>query len=343
MENRNLKRALADNDSTNAVNLSPGIIGESVKLKLAIKTAKLAADTEASVLLNGESGTGKERFARMIHFNSPRRDQPFIAINCAAIPENLLESELFGHEKGAFTGAVQRNIGKFEAADGGTLFLDEIGDMSFDLQSKFLRTLQEGVVQRVGSNITTPVNVRIIAATHKDLQKAIQNSEFRLDLYYRLNVIPIELPPLRDRDGDIPLLAVYFLNRANQRHRRNVSLDTSAFNSLNSYHWPGNIRQLENVIERLVILSEKDRITAAVLEPMLDQESDFSKTLTNISDNIFFQNRPYNRVNAVDREKIIKTLDECRGNKTTAAIRLGLTPRQLQYRIQKLEIASGEN
>jgi len=250
-----------------------GIIGNSPPLREAIKQALRAADSQAPVLLMGESGSGKERFARMLHLASGRRDKPFICVNCAAIPANLLESELFGHEKGSFTGAVSTRTGKFELAEGGTLFLDEIGDMDLELQAKLLRVLQDGRIQRLGGQQEIATDVRIITATHKNLQTAVNEGEFRLDFYYRLNVIRIQIPSLRQRRGDIRLLASYFLNRENQMLGSNATLTTAAIDLLEDYAWPGNIRQLENVIKRAVVMVEAETIGRDEIQRILDEES----------------------------------------------------------------------
>ena len=310
----------------------------------------MAAKSEAAVLLVGESGSGKEKFARMIHQLSDRRDMPFICINCAAIPEQLLESELFGHEKGSFTGAIQNRIGKFELASGGTLFLDEIGDMPLELQAKLLRILQEKKLQRVGGNNEIDVNVRIISATNKELENAVNISDFRLDLFYRLNVISIQLPPLRERADDIKLLALHFLNRANQRYSRNAILTPNTLQLLESYSWPGNIRQLENVIERAIIMSDQDKISEEQLESILNDEAKIcivpsfkqppshhgQSTLTAQASE--FHNRAYSRVRKMEKPAILEAIARAHGNKTSAAKMLGMTPRQLHYRIKKLGI-----
>lgn len=330
-----------------------GILGKSPRLRQSIGEAHKAATSEATVMLIGESGTGKERFARMIHLASGRRDRPFVCINCAAIPPNLLESELFGHVKGGFTGAISSRPGKFEVAATGTLFLDEIGDMAFDLQAKLLRVLQEKTVQRIGSNEDTPVDVRVITATNKQLEDAVKNGVFRVDLYYRLNVIRIDLPPLRERDGDIQLLALYFLSRANQIHRHNVVLSKDALKCLENYDWPGNVRQLENVIERLVIMSDTNLVSADEINLVLRQESQINvRDLTSdttkaaIVDDLrqpasranVPTTRPYNRVRNEEREAILTALLKARGNKTLAARHLGMSSRQLHYRLNKLAI-----
>ncbi len=333
-ENRSLRAALTEQKT------AYGIIGDSKLLRESVKTALQAADSQATIMLNGESGTGKEKFARMIHVASMRKDKPFITVNCAAIPESLLESELFGHEKGSFTGAMGRKIGKFEAANTGTLFLDEIGDMNVDLQAKLLRALQERTIQRIGGAGDVAIDVRVITATHRNLKELIAEGQFRLDLYYRLNVLPIELPPLREREGDVRLLALYFLQRANQRHNRNATLSHGAISLLEQYAWPGNIRQLENVVERAVILVETGIVTEQNIEVFLTAEMQNEPgPSTSLGANPIFGNRPYVRVQESDREKILETLAVSRGNKTQAAIALGLTPRQLQYRMGKLGIA----
>ncbi len=251
-----------------------GIIGESAALRAALNKVSRATNTAVTVMLKGESGTGKERFSRMLHLASHRQDGPFIAINCAAIPPDLLESELFGHEKGAFTGATQTKQGKIELANNGTLFLDEIGDLDFGLQAKLLRVLEERCVTRVGGTKPIHVDTRIIVASHKDLHEAVNQGRFRLDLFYRLNVFPIELPALRERDGDIRLLARHFLNQANQEYHTSAIYDKGAMAFLEGYEWPGNIRQLENVVKRAVLMADKGRlISAQLIEKIIQEES----------------------------------------------------------------------
>jgi len=238
------------------------IIGESGPMQEVFKSIKKVTDSNVTVLLQGESGTGKELIARAIHFESEkRRNKPFVAVNCSALPESLLESELFGHEKGSFTGASGRRIGKFEQADGGTIFLDEIGEMSPSTQVKILRVLQEREFERVGGNELIHVNVRVISATNKNLEEAIKKGEFREDLYYRLSVFPIVIPPLRERKEDIPLLAQFFIDKYARREEKDVQeLSSDALDLLTAYHWPGNVRELENAIERAVILASSDQI-----------------------------------------------------------------------------------
>ena len=237
---------------------APGaFIGESVRLRAAVKVARQVADSTATVLIHGESGTGKELLARLIHDHSGRVRGPFVAVNCAAIPETLLESELFGHEKGAFTGAAARRVGRFERATGGTLFLDEVGDMSPGMQAKILRALQEEEIERVGGDRTIPVDVRVVAATNRDLAVEVAAGRFREDLYYRLAVVVIHLPPLRERGGDVELLARHYLEHFARKHARAVhEIGDDAVELLRSYPWPGNIRQLRNVIERALLVAE---------------------------------------------------------------------------------------
>ena len=238
------------------------IIGDSEKMQKVYEVVEKVTDTESTVLILGESGTGKELVAKAIHYNSYRREKPFVPVNCAAIPSELLESELFGHEKGAFTNAIRMRIGRFELANGGTVFLDEIGDMNPMLQSKLLRVLQERQFERVGGIKTIRTDIRIIAATHQDLKALVQQRKFREDLYYRLNVIPLEIPPLRERKTDIPLLTHYFLDQFNKRKKKRIrGIREEAMTLLRQYDWPGNVRELENTIERVIILLDGDLIT----------------------------------------------------------------------------------
>ena len=242
------------------------IIGDSEKMRQIFEIIEKVADTDSTILILGESGTGKELIAKAIHYNSYRREGPFVPVNCAAIPSELLESELFGHEKGAFTNAIRTRIGRFELANGGTVFLDEIGDMSPNLQSKLLRVLQERQFERVGGVKTVKIDIRVIAATHQDLKAAVQGGTFRQDLYYRLNVIPMEVPPLRERISDIPLLVNHFLAQFNKSKKRQIQgIDHEALNLMTKYHWPGNVRELENIIERIIILTNNETIRVSDL------------------------------------------------------------------------------
>ncbi len=343
-ENRHLKESLEGSGA------AFGIIGESPALQHAIRQAHRVSDTRTTVMLQGESGTGKEKFARMLHLGSSRRDAPFISINCAAIPATLIEAELFGHEKGSFTGASQTKRGRIEQASGGTLFLDEIGDLDLDLQSKLLRVLEQQVIQRVGGSRDIPVDVRIVAATHKNLQEAVNAGTFRLDLFYRLNVFPLRLPSLRERGADVGMLARHFLNMANQEYDRNVQFAPGVLDHLESYNWPGNIRQLENVVKRVVILAPESVVTRALVQQILVDEA--SVTLAEhrslprpavaapppAAALPPTSQRPYSRVSGDEASDIRQALADHRGNKTRAAYSLGYTPRQLRYRMQKLGI-----
>ena len=251
------------------------IIGESPEIKKIINEVKKIASAKSNVLLLGETGTGKELIARAIHFGSPRAERPFIPINCSAIPENLLESELFGHVRGAFTGAVTSKKGLFEEANGGTVFLDEIGDLSPSLQAKLLRVLEEQEIRPIGSNQTTKVDIRFISATNKDLAMLVKEGRFREDLYYRINVITIQLPPLRERGNDVELLARFFVQKYSKEHGKNVNkIDNEALKLLKAYHWPGNIRELQNIIERAVLVSEDEVIKKEHLPEVLFDKKD---------------------------------------------------------------------
>jgi Nif-specific regulatory protein len=348
-----------------------GIIGESPILMAALNKVSRAANTSVTVLLKGESGTGKEKFARMLHSSSHRRDAPFIAINCAAIPLELLESELFGYEKGAFTGAMQMKPGKLELADQGTLFLDEIADLDVGLQAKLLRVLEERVITRVGGTKPMAVDVRIIVASHKDLHQAVNVGKFRLDLFYRLNVFPIDLPPLRQRQGDIRLLVRFFLNQSNQEYQTSVIFDRDAVLFLETYSWPGNIRQLENVVKRSVLLAD-DRhiISTQLVERILAEESgidhlspvshkpsvhiESSPMAASVSSNVFSyedrvspkdvlseedKKRHYWRVSQDEIDQLTFAFNKARGNKRQAALMLEMTPRQFNYRVKKLGLS----
>jgi transcriptional regulator with GAF, ATPase, and Fis domain len=249
------------------------IIGQSEKIKEIFRLIDKVADSDSTIIIHGESGTGKGLVARAIHKNSHRKDKSFIPINCGAIPENLLESELFGHVRGAFTGATSPKPGKFELADRGTIFLDEIGDMSTELQVKVLRVLEDKEFEQVGGSKTIKVDVRIIAATHRDLEEEVQKGAFREDLYYRLNVIPVHLPPLRERKSDVSLLVCHFLRHFNEKNNRSVEeVSDEAMKIMMCYLWPGNVRELKNIVERLVVLKESGRITSQDLPEKLRRE-----------------------------------------------------------------------
>jgi two-component system NtrC family response regulator len=306
------------------------IVGSSEKIRDVLDMAGRVAASDASVLITGESGTGKELLAKGIHYNSPRAAGPFVAVNCAAIPEHLIESELFGHVRGAFTGAVKDKEGKFELATSGTLFLDEIGDLRVDLQAKILRALQERQVDRVGGKHPVSVDVRIIAATNKDIERAVKEGSFREDLYYRLSVITLHMPPLRERRDDIPMLVQHFLKKFNRGS--DVRIDPEALAMLTAYGWPGNVRELENSIERASVLKRGDTITPAELPDKLKKEK------TSIENIIL--NLPDEGIALEDLEKslIIKALEKHKGNQTRAAEYLGITRPTLIYRMEKYGI-----
>lgn len=287
---RTLFKAIAQTRKNPLGDWSSEIITRSPDMIKLLKQAEQIADKNVSVLINGASGTGKELLAKAIHKASNRANKPFVAINCGALPENLLESELFGHSKGAFTGAVHANPGLFREADGGTLFLDEIGDMPMSLQVKLLRALQERSVRPVGSTTSIDVDVRIISATHKDLQEAMQDNEFREDLYYRLNVVNLDIPKLKDRFEDIPLLADYLLKESAKKHAINVrKFADDAMNMLTKADWPGNVRQLVNVVERCVALTNSNIIPASLVEQSLSQETQYWPTLTQARDSFEYR------------------------------------------------------
>ena len=342
----------ADHDSERLRQLcaSHGIIGNSPALLAAVKQIDNAKHSHAPIMLLGESGTGKEMFAQMIHRLSPRAKGAYIPINCGAIPGQLLESELFGHEKGSFTGAHKHKKGKLQQADGGTLFLDEIGDMQLDLQVKLLRVLQDRQVEPVGGDKPVPVDFRIVTATHINLKQAVESGRFRLDLFFRLNVMPVALPPLRERRGDIPLLAEHFLQRYQGMYRRNLNFGPGALARLQDCHWPGNIRQLQNVLERAVLQGDGPCIDAGQIERILADEAELNPAVAAESPPLTtapppavpsttetpMRYRPYNRVDSRQREHIMAALRDTGGNQTRAAELLGMTTRQLRYRLAKL-------
>lgn len=294
------------------------IIGKNKEIKNIIKTIDDVAKSKASVLISGESGTGKELIAKAIHNRSPRKDKLFVAINCAAIPENLLESELFGHERGSFTGATERQIGKFEIAHGGTLFLDEIGSLPMPMQAKILRAIQEREIERIGSGYPTPIDVRIIAASNTNLRQAIKNYKFREDLFYRLNVIPIHMPPLRDRKEDIPLLTNHFLKKNCQEFGKKIKgIKKEVMEMLIAYRWPGNIRELQNLIERLVVLSKTDHIG----QEHLPKEINVNKDILDVEAE---KDKLFDAVQQFEAEFIQRALRQTGGKKGKAAKLMGV-------------------
>lgn len=312
------------------------IVGDSDQIQQVFHTIGKIAPSKATVLVRGETGTGKELVASAIHNLSHRKNGPFIKLNCAAIAESLLESELFGHEKGAFTDAVGQRKGRFELADGGTLFLDEIGDISSALQVKLLRVLQEQEFERIGGSKTIQVDVRIVAATNRDLEKMVADGKFREDLFYRLNVIPIQLPPLRSRGGDVILLAEHFLEKFNKMHHCNVQFSVEEKETLLGYDWPGNIRELENTMERIVLLSENGRVDQGVLHSLLPTRSKESgvRAVKSMPTGLTTKEE----LEEIEKQAIIKALQECNFVKIKAAKKLGISNRQIGYKIKKYGI-----
>ena len=326
-----------------------GILGTSPALLQALGELERVSQAKASVLLLGASGTGKELFARALHLASRRRDAPFIKVNCAAIPDTLFESELFGHERGAYTGAVGARAGWFEQADRGTLFLDEIGELPLSMQTKLLRTLQEGTLVRLGGKREVAVDVRLVAATNRDLETEVERGSFRRDLYYRLNVIPIRLPSLAERRDDIRPLALHFLNRVNQANQRNVHLSPDALDALERHPWPGNIRELANVIERLVLLADDPLISGAQAERFLPRSPTAVDALLVPAPAPVPALAPapapapapplvrdYRELHSHSSDELRAALARHGGNQSRAAQSLGLTPRQFGYRLRRL-------
>jgi Nif-specific regulatory protein len=327
-ENKRLKRQLGDRYQP------ANLVGNCNAMRAVYEQVAQVADSLATVLIRGESGTGKELVARAVHFGSGRRNGPFVSVNCAALPENLIESELFGHEKGAFTGAAQQRKGRFELANGGTIFLDEIGDISPSVQVRLLRVLQERSFERVGGDRTIAVNVRVIAATSRNLEQAMKEGRFREDLYYRLNVFPILLPPLRERRSDILLLAEHFLQKYATMYGKTIKrISTPAINMMMSYHWPGNVRELENCIERAVLTTSDDVIHGYTLPPSL-QTSEATNTALLPSEGASLRTM----VDSFEREIIVDALKKHRGNAAAAARYLQTTQRIMNYRIHQLGI-----
>ena len=349
-----VKKVLASSNPTQEEEAPPEIptspeveiISEAANIRALLTLMRNIARSKSSILIQGESGTGKELFARYIYRHSNRKGHPFIAINCAAIPHHLLESEMFGYEKGAFTGAVQRKPGKFELADGGTLLLDEIGEMDIQLQAKLLRVLQESEVDRLGGREPISVDVRIIATTNADLRKGIEEKKFREDLFYRLNVIPIHIPPLRDRDGDVILLSDFFLKKYSQiNEKKKPAISPEAFRILRDYHWPGNVRELEHVIERSVLICDDE----VILPEHLYLENPIRCAPKEISSEE--EANPDLLVEAVVREPltlkemeksmIFDALNRVKGNRTQASRILGISVRTMRNKLQEYE-AEGE-
>ncbi|HFE53425.1 MAG TPA: GAF domain-containing protein, partial [Bacteroidetes bacterium] len=321
LENQGYRRVLKGGETV--------IVGDSPAIRAVLEVIERVAPAVTTVLILGESGTGKELVAKRIHELSPRRDAPFIAVHCAALPESLLESELFGHEKGAFTGASSRKLGRFELAHGGTIFLDEIGELSPAIQAKLLRLLQFKEFERVGGTQTLHADVRILAATNRDLRREVEKGHFREDLYYRLNVVPITVPPLRERREDIPLLAEFFVQRFSRRLGiPTLGVSAEALQILSRYHWPGNVRELENVIERAMVLFRPNWIEPEHLPPELRQ-GEFGSAETDSDLPPLWQ---------VERRMILRALEDTGWNQSAAARQLGISRSRLRYRIKKFRV-----
>jgi Nif-specific regulatory protein len=323
-ENLKLKRELSEKNKIN------DIVGNSSRMQDVYEMIHRVVDSSATVLLRGESGTGKTLVAKALHYNGKRKDKPFVVVNCSALPETLLESELFGHERGAFTGATERKIGRFEQAEGGTLFLDEIGEISNSVQVKLLNVVQERTFQRLGSNKLLSCDVRLVAATNRDLEKAVADKNFREDLYYRLNVFPVYMPPLRERRTDILLIAEFFLDKYASENKKKIRrISTPAIDMLIQYHWPGNVRELQNCIERAVIICDGDTIKGIHLPPTLQTAENASRE------------NPYSLSVAVEnfeKELIIEGLKRNNGNQTKTAKALDTSLRIINYKIHQYNI-----
>ena len=310
------------------------IIGQSESMQEVFESIHRVAPSLANVMLRGESGTGKELVAKAIHYMSLRAKDPFIKFNCASIPEGLLESELFGHEKGAFTGAMALRKGRFELSDRGTIFLDEIGDLPITLQPKILRVLQEKEFERVGGEKTIKVDIRLIAATSRNLEDLVSEGKFREDLYYRLNVVPIYLPPVRARKEDILLLTDHFLKKYNQENNKSIKISSEALNLFSEYEWPGNVRELENTVERLVVMSKGEVILRSDLPVNIREQSVKTKYASHITDNLA------STVEVIEKDKILDALNKTGWVQARAAKLLGITPRQIGYKIKRYGIVN---
>lgn len=307
------------------------IIGKSVGMRRVFERIKMVADTRSTVLIEGESGTGKELVARSLHVNSSRRKKPFVAINCAAIPQQLVESELFGHEKGAFTGALAPRSGKFQAADGGTLLIDEIGEIPLELQSKLLRVLESRTINPIGGNREIPVDVRIIAATNRKLEHLVDDGEFRQDLYYRLNVVNIRLPPLRERRDDIPLLVRAFIDElARESHRPVRDITPAALALLQGYDWPGNVRELRNVLESAIVMSSRDTLDVADLPESIHTAHPAQPAQIPVRAGL--------TMSEIEKEAIRQALHACNGNRSQASRMLDISVRTLQRKIKEYDL-----
>jgi len=336
LSDEELTLSLEDIDRQDIVGVSEGMIQ-------IFEVVKKVAPTTTTILITGETGTGKELVANAIHSNSPRRKNPFIKINCSAIAENLMESELFGYEKGAFTGAVSTKAGRFELAHKGTLFLDEVGEVPKDMQAKLLRVIQDQEFERVGGLQTIKVDVRLITATNRNLMQDVKDGRFREDLYYRLNVLPIHVPPLRERPEDIPHLTAFFIQKFNKKLDRNIrGLDPAVEELFSIYDWPGNIRELENLIERLVLMTQGDTIGMSDLPQELVAAAEASAALKAADRKKPFKDVIREKTGEIERQMIIRVLEECKGNISKAARQLGLSRKGLHLKLAKYNLREKE-
>lgn len=335
-ENISLKRELTKEFSFQ------NLVGNSAAMHQVYDLIKRVSDSPTNVLITGESGTGKEMVAKAIHYNGILKDKPFISVNCGAIPESLMESEMFGHKKGSFTGAIADKPGLFEAADGGTLFLDEVGELPLTIQVKLLRSIQERIVRRVGSNDDTHVTVRIIAATNRDLEEMVKLGTFRQDLYYRLNVIQIRTPSLRERREDVPVLAKFFLKKYNERLNKNISgISQEALALLKSYDYPGNVRELENIIERTIALEAGASILPESLPPFVKTTAGRREMVSSEGIEITEDGVDLDKIiGQIEKELIVKAIHAANGVKKRAAKLLGITFRSMRYRVEKYNLGS---
>lgn len=324
-ELESLKERLACEDNNHS------IIARTPKMLNVVKTIESIKDTTSNVLICGETGTGKELIARALHYGSSRRDKPFLAVNCSAIPRELMEAELFGHEKGSFTGAVSRRLGRFEEASGGTILLDEIGELEFSLQAKLLRVVQEREVERIGSSNKVPVDFRLLCSTNRDLEKEVRTKNFREDLFYRINVVRIDVPPLRQRRDEISLLTAEFVKEFCARNQKRLTVSDEVMSIFQEYHWPGNIRQLRNIVERAVVLAKKNEIILKDLPKELRPQRGKSES------------GPVETLREMEMQAVRKTLLECGGNKSKAAKALGISRKALYKRLKAIENVDRQN
>jgi DNA-binding NtrC family response regulator len=329
VEQRYLKKEISELRNKLFNNKQYRIIGTTPQIKKIFEIIEAVKDTESSVLIHGETGTGKELIARALHYSSRKASLPFVAVNCAAIPRELMESELFGYEKGAFTGALNRKKGKFEEAEGGTLFLDEIGELELSLQAKLLRVIQEREIERIGSSKKIKVDFRLISSTNRDLRKEIKEGRFREDLYYRINVVDINVPPLRDRRDDIPLLSVEFTKEFNEREGKEIAISEEVIRAFKKYHWPGNVRQLRNIIERAIVMSKGEELKLCDLPEefriinCIEAEGEATGRLKTIKE--------------LEKEAIIEALRKCKGNKSKASKVLGISRKAFYKRLKEFK------